>query len=125
MKGRLSTVGLALFTHRNEVLGSLAAVPIPATGAIDSYQNVGASVSYTLRLAPQTTGTLTGETDRTTGIDASRTDQTTEHSVALRFSQHLSAHLDATAGAEHRWARSNVVTAGQETSLFASLAWRH
>jgi uncharacterized protein (PEP-CTERM system associated) len=125
LKGRLSTIGLALYSHRNEALMPLVAVPISATPLSDSYQSLGASVSYTLRLAPQTTGTLSCLSNRTTGIGASQGEETTESSFTLSFSEHLSPHLDATAGTGHRWARSNVVSSGQETSVFAGLAWHH
>jgi uncharacterized protein (PEP-CTERM system associated) len=123
LKGRLSTVGIALYGHRNEALRPLVAPPVFPAPLSDSYQSLGASVTYTLRLAPQTTGTLACLSSRTTGIGALQGEETTESSVALSFSEHLSPRLDATAGTGHRWARSNVVSSGQETSVFAGLAW--
>jgi len=124
-RGHRSTAALALYAHRNETLRANVSAPPPVvTTVIDSFQIIGASASYSLRLTRTTTSTLLAATNRSTGIRPFEGDQTTETAYTLSFSEAISRHLDAVAGAGHRSAHSNVVISGEETYIFTGLACR-
>ena len=125
LKGRRNTVEIALYAHRNEVLqGNIAPTAASITTQTDSYQLIGGSAGYTLRLSPTARGTLSAYSNRSTGLGAADGEQTTETVYSLRLGQALSKRLDAVAGAEHRSTHSNFALNAEETAVFAGFAWR-
>jgi len=121
--GRRVTLAFGLYDHRNETLRGSVIASAPVGTAIDSFQIVGASASFSLRLAPNTTATAALTSNRATGIGPFEGRQTTENAYRLSLSEALSRRLDAVVGAQHRTQHSNFVAPGEENSLSAGFAW--
>jgi uncharacterized protein (PEP-CTERM system associated) len=100
-----------------------ATIPPDLTSATNNRQR-GAAVTYSLRVGPLSTFSVTGDWTHTRGLDAGTLDDTRQQTIRALFSRQLGPRTTASAGVRHLNLDATLTPDTRENAAFVTLGHR-